>query len=348
MVMFSKNLKYYRLKNSMTKKDLADRSNLTPMAITYYENGQRKPTMETLHALASALGVRVSDFLTVRNDNLNFSHGEFRKQSSLGVAQQEFVQESVEEYFSRFYTAVELLGGDVLPDNPACHSIPLSGNAERDASALRHHLNLSSEGPIDNLIEILENKGILVYLCDIDCGKFSGMNGFVNERPYIIINGTMSTERNRSTIVHELAHLMFIWPDEMTEKDAEALATAISGAFLIPAHDLVRELGIQRRAVTNDMQLVCREYGISMYLLVKRARLSGIISENAERTFYIQASTMGWQKKEPSRIAPERPMLFEQLVYRAVNEEDISIQRGAELLQEPFSKVAQHCCFEED
>ncbi|MBR2760267.1 MAG: hypothetical protein IKD66_03760 [Solobacterium sp.] len=32
-------------------------------------------------------------------------------------------------------------------------------------------------------------------------------------------------------------------------------------------------------------------------------------------------------------------MLFEQLVYRAVNEEDISVQRGAELLRVPYDKV---------
>lgn len=47
------------------------------------------------------------------------------------------------------------------------------------------------------------------------------------------------------------------------------------------------------------------------------------------------------KKNEPTRIAPETPTLFKQLVYRAVNEEEISIQRGAELLEVPFSEVAK-------
>ena len=64
--MFSKNLKYYRLKKRMSKKELASRSNVTAMAITNYEKGDRKPSMEILKALAAALDVRVSDFLAIQ------------------------------------------------------------------------------------------------------------------------------------------------------------------------------------------------------------------------------------------------------------------------------------------
>lgn len=346
--MFNKNLKYYRLKKHMTKKDLASKCGLSPINITYYEDGTRKPSMENLKLLAKALDVRVSDFLAVRNENLVFTHGEFRKTSALRKADQEFVRESVEEYFSRFFSAVELLGGEVLPEPPECHTIVLSGDAEKDSINLRRHLGLASDGPIDDLIGVLENKGILIFACKIDNDKFSGMNGFVNDRPYIVINGNMSTERNRSTIVHELSHLMFMWPENMEEKELEKYATAISGAFLFPKQDAIRELGIRRREISKDMEIVCKEYGISMYLLVKRAQLSSIISKEVEQNFYIRANQYGWRKKEPTRIEAEKPFLFEQLVYRAVNEQEISVQRGAELLQMPYTKVVEQCCFNGD
>lgn len=346
--MFSKNLRYYRLKNSMTKKELAQKSDLTSMAITHYEDGTRKPSMDVLKKLAEALNVRVSDFLAVRNENLVFAHGEFRKTSTLPVAKQEYVRESVEEYFSRFYTVVELLGGEVLPEAPACHAISMTGDIEKDAKSMRLHLGIAEEGPINDLISILENKGILVYICEIESSKFSGMNGFVNDRPYIIVNGSMSPERNRSTISHELAHLVFDWPDDMDEKEVESTATAIAGAFLFPKADAVRELGIRRNSVTNDMTIVCREYGISMFLLVKRAQLARIISAEAAKSFYMIASSMGWRTHEPSRIESEKPTLFEQLVFRAVSEREISIQRGAELLNMPYNVVVSHCCFNED
>ena len=85
--MFSKNLKFYRLRKQMSKKELADKVNISPMAITNYENGDRKPNMEILQKLADILDVRVSDFLAVRNENIIFAHGEFRKNASLSAAQ---------------------------------------------------------------------------------------------------------------------------------------------------------------------------------------------------------------------------------------------------------------------
>jgi hypothetical protein len=91
------------------------------------------------------------------------------------------------------------------------------------------------------------------------------------------------------------------------------------------------------------MELVCREYGISMLLLTKRANVTGIVSDSAAKSFYIKASSMGWRKNEPSRIAAERPHLFEQFVYRAVAEDEISIQRGAELLHVAYNAVAVQC-----
>lgn len=337
--MLSKNIKYYRLKKQLSKRALADKIHVSAMAITYYEDGSRKPNMEILSALAEVLGVRVSDFLAVRNENLVFQHAEFRKNSSLSQMQQEYVRESVEEYFGRFMTVVEMLGGEVLPDAPACHMLPLSDDNEKNAAALRAHLGFAHDGPIEDLVGKLENKGILVFECPIENSKFSGMNGCVNERPYVVLNPSMSAERNRSTAVHELAHLMFNWPDDMSDRDIEDQATAIGGAFLFPKNDAIRELGVKRTSVTRDMVLVAKEYGISMMLLVTRARLCGIISESVAKHFYMLASQAGWRTMEPSRIDPEHPALFEQLVYRAVNEEEISVQRGAELLQCPYTDI---------
>ena len=147
--MFSKNLKYYRLKKGLTKKALADKANVSPMAITNYESGKRKPDMDTLKSLAEALEGRVSDFLVMRSETIKFSHGEFRKNLTLSQSQQEFVRESVEEYFDRFMTAVDILGGEVLPDAPSCHVLELSADDEGNAALLREHLGFSKDGPIE-------------------------------------------------------------------------------------------------------------------------------------------------------------------------------------------------------
>ncbi len=341
--MFYKNLKYYRLKKNISKKELASLIGVTPMAVTYYESGERKPDMTTIKALAKALGVKAADFLGNRNEKLVFAHGEFRKGSKLAVGQQEYIREDVEEYMGRFYSAVDILGGEVLPEAPLAHGIILSGNPEEDAKKMREYLGVSVSGPVGNLIQLLENRGILVYALDMEDDAFSGMNGMVNERPYIIFNKHMNPERIRSTIAHEMAHFIFIWPDYMEEKEVEKTATAISGAFLFPEADAKRELGIRRTRISKDMTFICREYGISMYLLVKRAALCNIITTYVEKDFYIKAGQAGWKKKEPSWSEVEEPFLFEQLVFRAVSENEISVQKGAELLKRSYDFVAGHC-----
>ena len=65
--MFGKNLKYYRLKNNMSMKELADLVQVSPMSISYYEKEERRPNMDIIKALARALHVRVTDFLAGSN-----------------------------------------------------------------------------------------------------------------------------------------------------------------------------------------------------------------------------------------------------------------------------------------
>lgn len=341
--MLGKNLKYYRLKMNLSKRELASLIHVTPMSIGNYESGKRKPSMEVLQSLAQVLNVRVSDFLAHHDENLTFVHGEFRKGGCLTVRQQEYICASVEEYMGRFYSILEILGGNVLPDPPAHHRVSLSSDAEEDAKNLRRCLNISNSGPIGNLVELLENKGILIVFLPVENDAFSGMNGLVSERPYIAVNAKMSPERIRSTIAHEMAHIIFIWPGSMTDKETEERATAISGAFLLSDEDIKREIGYKRSAVTNDMTIVCKEYGVSMYLLVKRANLCGIITNSAAKNFYIQAGQYGWKRNEPTRIPKEEPMLFSQLVFRAVSEHEISVQKGAELLNQSYEYVAKQC-----
>ena len=343
--MLGKNLKYYRLKNNMTKKALADAIGVTPMAITNYENGDRNPNMDTLKSLANALNIKVTDFLANTGGELQFSHGKFRKGSKLGVMNQEYIREAVEEYFGRFFQVVSFLGGQkILEPLPEIKKISWMDDTENAAKELRKYLGISINGPVPNLVEILENKGILVFFIEVDSDYFSGMNGTVNGIPYIVINRAMSPARIRSTIVHEVAHFAFDWPEDLSDKDEEELATAISGAFLFPKEDAYRELGYKRSSISKAMTMTCKEYGISIYMLVKRARLCEIINDSVEKVFYIRASKAGWRKAEPDwGIQKEEPNLFEQLVYRAVTEEEISVQKGAELLKTSYDAVANAC-----
>lgn len=340
--MIGRNLKYYRLKNHMTSKALAEKTGVTAMSISNYENGKRNPDIDTLKRLASALNVRVMDFMTVRNEDLQFKHGEFRKQASFGKIDQEFIRESVEEYFNRFFLVVNILGSTtVLPQAKKIHTLEIADDFEICARSLREWLNLSVDGPVSNLVTLLENNGILIFMIEYENHRFSGINGIVNGWPYIAVNKNMSPELQRFTIAHELVHIGFDWNGNhaSSDVDIEHISNGIAGAFLFPAKDAVRELGIRRSGIQADMQIAAKEFGISMLCLAYRAKELEIVTQNIYKAFMVQASKCGWRTKEPSRIDPEDSNLFKQLVYRAIEEEEINIQRGAELLKVDYQQI---------
>ena len=339
--MFSKKIRYFRLLRNLTKKALAERAGLSPTIIADYESGKRNPKVETLKKLAAVLDVRVLDFIGHPGVSPVYSHGDFRKRAKLNAGGQELVRASVEEYFDRFFTIVSILGDSVLPQFPQIGTLVPEDDDEDNARKLRNHLGLAPSGPIPNLVEHLENHGILY--CEIDAGKdtFFGINGMVNGRPYIAVNEKSTVENKRTTILHELSHMMFSWPPDRDE-NYEDKVSRISYAAIFPRKDALRELGPYRSDVTTDMFLICKEYGISLQLLVNRAFSCKIISRSVREKFFIRLSKLRL-RNFGNLIEPEKPTLFQQLVYRAVCLDEISPSKAAELLRVPLEEVVSQC-----
>lgn len=329
--MFGKNLRYYRLKRGLSQTELAARVGIRSAAISNYEKGKRLPDMAMIEKLAEVLEVRVADFLNKWNDNLYIENEAFRENSKLSRKTRELVVEETEAYFSRFFEIVEILGGDVLAKGPQIRKLKPTGKAEMDAKNLRAYLGFPDRGPVRNLIGHLEDHGILFLYVDLEDPDFSGMSGTVDGFPYLAVNRRMTSVEIRKTIVHELSRLFFDWPDDVGGKDPEKKFKEISEVFLFSKEDAVRELGIRRTAITSDMVKVCRKYEIGMDFLMDRAWQCGIIGEAQKTGFH--AAYSGADLEESS-FEREEPTLFEQLVLRAAAEEEISVQKGAELLQE--------------
>lgn len=275
--MFYNRLKFHRLKQTMSQEELAARSHLPVQTISRYEQGVEMPSMAVLKTLAQVLNVRVSDFLMPRHPNLTFQHGEFNAMTVLSRIQQEWIRESTEEYFSRFFSVVDLFEENVLPPAPAYHTLQLTQNSQQDAHNMRLYLGLAAKDPMDNLLSVVENTGILLYCCDVDGCEFAGVSGLVNGRPYIVVNANTRPEQRDFAVCCQLARLLFAWSDECSEEEKNRIAAAISRAFL-----------------------------------------------RCEKAVKIE-----W----------ESPLLLERLVLRAVQEQKISLQKGAELLQMPYGNV---------
>ena len=333
--MLGRRIKLYRLKNGLSRKELATKSGISADQLSKFEDGQQRPDGHVISTLASVLNVNLPQFMFSVPHSRTYQHGEYRKQSSLSKSAQAYICLLVEDYFDRLFLAVDLLGDNVLREPPVIHSLVSSGSPEEDAAALREYLGFAKSGPILSLTDMLENKGILICKICYEQPTFSGINGLADRYPYIAVNSEATPEHQRSTLVHELVHVFFEPPPQKT-KEHEKYIEAVSGAFLFSASDAYAELGRKRKAVSPDMAVIAQRYGISIQMLAKRAQQLGIISKEAYRRFQMFISKSAMRFTEGGRITPETPKLLERLVLRACSEERMSMSRAAELLDIPL------------
>ncbi|MDD3058437.1 MAG: XRE family transcriptional regulator, partial [Sphaerochaeta sp.] len=312
---------------------------LNKMAVSNYEMGKRTPDIATVRKLAEALNVPMARLLANDGENLAIAHGAFRKHACITKAMQEMILGNADRYLARLFSLVSVFGDAALAPIPVIEHVHAT-DYEAAGQYLREILGLPSSGPIGNITDILENKGYIICPIGIDDRHFSGNSGTVNGRPYIAVNTTMPAERQRFTLIHELAHLVFSFHDD---QDEEHMVDGIAGAFLLPESDIKRELGPKRRDIRGDLRLIQKEYDVSMASIIMRAYQTGIITKSTYEITLKWMNAQGLRKNEKSGILPEESHLLEQLTLRAVAEEEITVSKAAELLEKPFTEVRELC-----
>ena len=146
----------------------------------------------------------------------------------------------------------------------------------------------------------------------------------------------MSAERQRVTLIHELAYLVF-------DINNERIIDSIAGAFLFPKLNVIHELGAKRTDIRCDLRNIQREYGISITAIVMRAYQSGVITKNIYEITMKWMSANGLRSSDNSGITPEKSRLLEQLVSHAVAEDEITISKAAELLEMSLIDTRKLC-----
>ena len=126
-----------------------------------------------------------------------------------------------------------------------------------------------------------------------------------------------------------------------------SMATAIGGASLFPADDACRELEFAEVLLPGICCLSAESTGFSCTYWSK-GQISVAFSAIWFREIFISRQIRpDGEKASQSALPGGKTMLFSQLVFRAVCEKEISVQKGAELLGRSFEYVAEQCFGEE-
>lgn len=332
---FADRFKSARLMNGFSLQDLAKAidNKLSRQALHRYEKGEVIPDSEKINMLSKALNVNADYFF--RSTEIELGDISYRKFNKISAKEASMISEKTKEYLSRYLELEEIIGLPNKFKNPLENHISITEykHVNEAANILREKWELG-KGPLFNIVELLEDKQIKVLKLAMD-ESLDGLQTLVNENIPVIVynaNKTNKPDRIRFTLLHELAHLLLNF-GEVTANKKETLCHEFSGAMLLPDDTLKKELGEHRSKLSmQELGNIKKQYGISMQAIVMRAKACGIISNSYTSKFFSFMDQMHWRVDEPiDYVGVEESNRFEQLLFRALIEDQISISKAASL-----------------
>lgn len=329
---------------SRSQQSLADEVGVSKMVISKYEQGKAAPSSGVLLRLARSLGYPVEFFL--RPVSVSLSAPAYHSRHNLPQKQQQAVVAAVQEWLERYLDIEDILGDEPrfempegFPRGIASDVAAASAEAEEAADALRRAWELGM-GPLDDLVDILEARGIKVGDVAVQEDFESLMLRTDSGQPVVAVRRGRPLEQRRFSLAHELGHLVMNLPEGKPE---EQLADRFAEAFLVPASAARRELGQQRTHLSMAELVHLRDrYGLSLRAWILRAHHLDIITESEVRRLSAELKRGVWDLQESDHASGrERPQRMERLVMRALAEDLISENRAAQLLGATLAQVRQ-------
>ncbi|MEG2457461.1 MAG: XRE family transcriptional regulator [Bacilli bacterium] len=339
MQSIGQNLKRIRLLHNLSLKEAGLLLNMSAPAVSKYEKGEIMPNSQKLIFFANAYKVKSMELLKVYNaPKMEFKS--FRKRKKLKGYKLELLEEQIENEVSKYLEVLEMntiKKDDTILQTYKCNNLL---DAEKASKEFRNFIGISLIQPYSDLINILENLGIIIIQIKNPNNIFDGFDGLseiVNNIPVIILlDDIKDGTRQRFTIAHELGHLILnIKSDDLTE---EKLCNRFASSLLMPEEAVINEFGNHRDKI-EFFELVAfkQEYKVSYTAIIYRLKDLNIITDYQYKNLSIMLSKkIG--KKDPYPIKPEISYQFKKIVHKLKAKEIISLSKACELLGETVNE----------
>lgn len=299
-------------------------STISPSTISQYEHDATKPPAEMLERLAKALNVPKPFFLRaqVEYPTARFFYRSMSAATKAARTRAESRFEWLREIVSYFEDYFDLPAVNLPKLNlPSSFRQITEDFIDECAAECRRHWGLR-EGPVPNMIRLLEKNGVVVSRFPLDAESLDAFSESDSSgRPFVILNADKeSCARARFGAAHELAHILLHKGVEhksllSTQEHAqlEDQAHRFAAAFLLPSGDFSREL------VAPTLESFCalkERWRVSIAAMIVRCKQLGMLSEEHYERLWINLGRRGWRKCEPldAEIPTEQPKLIRQCV----------------------------------
>ena len=332
-------IKELRERNNFSLQELADYVGVAKQSIHKFENGLVRPSNSTLVKIANAFNVSFAYFFeNTTQFSICFQNIKFREKHKVN---NEFLETEIKDelcsYLSRYLELETIMNERQSFENPLSGFEILSEkDIEKAAKIIRKKWKIGF-APIADVVETLESNGVFVFEVK-RIEDFTGLSGIVNDIiPIIILNENCPTiERRRFTALHELGHIVLEFSETLSEKKIERLCDTFAGAVLIVDEMLNNEIGKGRTVISlAELKRIKELYGISIKAIIMRARSINLISYETSQIWW--KSYEEWNLNIPNSAdfgnynSTEKTSRFKSLIVRGINENRISLSKGAEL-----------------
>lgn len=330
-----------RQSRGLSQTDLATKLEISQSKLSKVELGQQDAPDEVFQRLVRALHYPAEffaqPFVSTAKTTEFFN---YRKKASVRVRYQEMVE--ARSNITRLQIR-KLLESVEIPSRLETFDIETSiASPEAVANHIRAKWSIPA-GPIQNLVKVLEDAGIIIVWFEFENPEISGFTiQDDSNHPIIFLNRNMPGDRDRFTLAHELGHiLLHKFPTDNSESEANKFASE----FLMPKRDISGML----YPVNLDRLAALKMYWkVSMQALLMRASDLNLVTKRQAQFTWMKMGKLGYRTQEPLtlNIPKERPTLLRELIDVHKTELGFSkeeICRRLYIFEDEFEKV-----YEED
>src|SRR6266481_2325974 len=291
----------------LTQTRLAEDTSMSQAEISKFETGIKAPSDEQVRRLASHLQFPVG-FFYLNESKRDFGSGCVYHRKRQSASETKLRQLLALVNVRRIQ--IKQLFGAVTPKNqyefPCLDIDEHEGSASVIAQKVRALWKIPP-GPIQSVIQTIENAGGIVMRCDFGTDKVDAISQWLPGLPPVfLVNDRIPTDRMRWTLSHELGHIIaHRFPTEHMEREADEFAAE----FLLPASQIKPQLSTITLAKLAALKPYWR---VAMSALLRRAGDLGTIPPRTKQYLWTQMGMRGYRKHEPVDIPPEEPALLMQ------------------------------------
>lgn len=298
-------LKKARIYRGLTVADLAERVGCQRQTLSMYEISKSQPTDNTIISnIARELEFPINFFYEESSQNISQTVY-FR---SLLTTNKKYRNEQCikMEFLSQVYKLLQdYIDFPTFTPIDFCQDLSI----EDAALKLRDEWGLGL-GPIDNLVAVVEQHGILVTTFNTRTDDVDAFSQLVETDTYDTFliaysSNKTSAARIHFDIAHELGHIcLHEWSENIEDISKEEFRTKeqeaheFASAFLLPAETFKRDAQAGPQTITYYKQLK-RKWKVSIAAMIRRAQKLGVISAEHYQNLMRIMQRRGQRKEEP-------------------------------------------------